>query len=156
MRLLLVGGRHLKDATLIRKSLGLIHIRMQVSVLIHGGHAALGTIAEDWARESDIHILRYPANWRLLGKRAEGVRNDFMLSDSRPDMVLALPGGDDTRALIVKALVLGVPVYDPQAQPVTIPPAAPPGQVIDLHPARRGALYPMGEQIGRMRPNDLA
>ena len=156
MRLLLAGGRHLKDATLIRKALSLIHIRTPICVLIHGGHVALGNIVEDWARDRDIHILRYPANWRLPGKRAEGVRNDFMLSDSRPDMVLALPGGDDTRALIAKALARGVPVRDAQAQPVTTPPAAPPGQIIDLHPTPHRALYRMGEQIGRMRPTDLA
>lgn len=156
MRLLLAGGRHLKDATLIRKALSLIHIGTPVCVLIHGGHVALGNIAEDWARDRDIHILRYPANWRLLGKRAERVRNDFMLSDSRPDMVLALPGGDDTRMLIAGALAMGVPVRDAQAQPVTTPPGAPTGRVMYLHPARPGTLYRVGDKIGRMRPTDLA
>ena len=75
-----------------------------------------GVAAEDWARNRDVHVLRYPANWRLHGKRAEGIRNAFMLADSRPDMVLALPGGDDTRMLAMAAMARGLGVLDHRGQ----------------------------------------
>ncbi|MCC5968491.1 MAG: hypothetical protein JJU15_00915 [Pararhodobacter sp.] len=51
-----------------------------------------------------LHVQRYPANWRAFGNRAEAIRNDFMLTDSRPDLVLAFAGGNDTRALVLGAL----------------------------------------------------
>lgn len=145
MRLLVIGGRHLDDVGLIRKALSLVHVRKPVDVLIHGGHAFLGVAAEEWARERDIHILRYPANWRLLGKRAEGVRNDFMLSDSRPDMVLALPGGQDTRVLVLRAISMGLPVVDEQARPVVANdacgPETPSGKIVALqHRSRRSEV----------------
>lgn len=112
MRLLVAGGRHLDDVALIHNALTLIHRRQAVRVLIHGGHTFLGVAAEDWARERDAHVLRYPANWRMHGKRAEGIRNAFMLGDSRPDLVLALPGGGDTRTLVLSAMARGLTVLD--------------------------------------------
>lgn len=33
-----------------------------------------------------------------------------MLNDSRPDVVIALPGGDDTRELILQARAAGIHV----------------------------------------------
>lgn len=112
MRLLIAGGRHLDDAALVTRALDCIHAKTPVSVLIHGGHAFLGVALEDWARDRQLHILRYPANWRVLGKRAEAVRNAFMLADSRPDMVLALPGGRDTQSLVLAAAAEGLPIID--------------------------------------------
>lgn len=116
MRLLVTGGRHLDDVALINTALNRTHSFRPISVLIHGGHALLGVAAEDWARERDVHILRYPANWRLHGKRAEGIRNAFMLTDSRPEMVLALPGGADSRALVLSAVARGLAVLDHRGQ----------------------------------------
>lgn len=97
MRLLVIGGRHLDDVALIRRALADVLKRHPVEVLIHGGHAVLGATAEEVAREHGLHIVRYPANWRLHGRQAETIRNRFMLADSRPDAALVLPGGQDTR-----------------------------------------------------------
>jgi hypothetical protein len=38
-----------------------------------------------------------------------------MLADSRPDMVLALPGGEDTRMLAMAAMARGLAVLDHRA-----------------------------------------
>ncbi len=119
MRLIIAGGRHLDDVTLIRSALSRAHSLRPVTVLIHGGNGALGIIAEDWAREMRLHVVRYPANWREFGKRAEAIRNAFMLEDSRPDMLLALPGGNDTADLIANATRLGLPVIGAEGQPST-------------------------------------
>ncbi|MGY6634596.1 MAG: DUF2493 domain-containing protein [Alkalilacustris sp.] len=118
MRLLLAGGRHLDDVGMIRRALDRAHALGPAEVLIHGGAGVLGVAAEDWARERRLHVIRYPANWREFGKRAEGLRDAFMLDDSRPDLVLALPGGGDTRALVLRALAAGLRVIDAEGQPV--------------------------------------
>jgi hypothetical protein len=123
MRLLVTGGRHLDDVALIHRALTLIHAAQPLCVVIHGGHALAGVAIEDWARDMRLHVLRYPANWREFGKRAESIRNDFMLADSRPDLVLALPGGDDTRALVLSALSRRLPVFDHKGQPMSGCPA---------------------------------
>lgn len=119
MRLIIAGGRHLDDVALIRRALARVHAIRPITVLVHGGNGVLGSTAEDWAREMRLHLVRYPANWREFGKRAEAIRNDFMLADSRPDMVLALPGGTDTADLVARALRARVPVCDADGQPLT-------------------------------------
>ncbi|MGY6697759.1 MAG: DUF2493 domain-containing protein [Roseinatronobacter sp.] len=118
MRLIITGGRHLDDVVLIRRALTRVHALRPITVLIHGGSGALGITAEDWAREMRLHVLRYPANWREFGKRAEAIRNSFMLQDSRPDIVLALPGGVDTADLVATAVCAHLPVIDANGRPV--------------------------------------
>ena len=137
MRLIIAGGRHLDDVTLIRRALSRAHTLRPVTVLIHGGSGALGITAEDWAREMRLHVVRYPANWREFGKRAEAIRNAFMLEDSRSDMVLALPGGNDTADLIANATRVGLPVIDAEGQSITTEAKAGPRGRATLH-----SLYP--------------
>ncbi len=110
MRLLIAAGRHLEDAALIRRALMRAHAIRPITVVIHGSSGRLGAITEEWARAQHLHVVRYPANWRAFGKRAGLIRNAFMLEDARPDMVLALPGGSDTRDLIARAHSARVPV----------------------------------------------
>lgn len=131
MRLIIAGGRHLDDVAMIRRALTRIHATCPVTVLIHGGNGALGITAEDWARGMRLHVVRYPANWRELGKRAEAVRNAFMLEDSRPDMLLALPGGTDTADLVAHAIRARVPVYDAEARRIGADQSSPPDELSD-------------------------
>ena len=118
MRLLVAGGRHLDDVTPIRRALERVHAMGPITVIIHGGSGFLGIASEDWAREQRLHVVRYPANWREFGKRAESIRNAFMLADSRPDMILALPGGNDTRDLVSRALAARLAVVDGEGKAV--------------------------------------
>lgn len=110
MRLLVCGGRHLDDARFVRAELSRLHAVNPITVLIHGGHIVLGTVLEDWARENIIHVVRYPSNWQHLGKRADIIRNAFMIDDSRPDCLLALPGGRNTLDLVYRARSAGIPI----------------------------------------------
>ena len=81
-----------------------------MQVLIHGGSQFLGSDVEDWARETGVDVVRYPPNWQRHGKQAERHRNQFMLTDSRPDVIIALPGGDDTSELVSQARASGIHV----------------------------------------------
>lgn len=117
MRLLIAAGRHLQDAALIRRALMRAHAIRPITVVIHGSSGRLGTIAEEWGRAQHLHVVRYPANWRAFGKRGGVIRNAFMLEDSRPDLVLALPGGSDTRDLIARVQCARVPIINAEGAP---------------------------------------
>lgn len=108
MRLLICAGRHFADQHLCRQALDAFQRLHEVRVVIHGGNQCLGAPIEDWAREIGAHLIRYPPNWQRHGKQAERLRNRFMLTDSRPDIVLALPGGADTEELLSQARSQGI------------------------------------------------
>ncbi|OLF53950.1 DUF2493 domain-containing protein [Pseudomonas chlororaphis] len=108
MRVLICAGRHYTDERLCRRVLDAFQRLHEVRVLIHGGSQFLGGQIEDWGREIGADIVRYPANWQMHGKLAERLRNSFMLRDSRPDIVIALPGGDDTDELLAQARAAGI------------------------------------------------
>ncbi|MBK5540799.1 DUF2493 domain-containing protein [Pseudomonas sp. TH05] len=108
MRILICAGRHYADTHLCRRVLEAFQRMHEVRVLIHGGSQFLGAEIEDWAREIGADIVRYPPNWQLHGKHAERLRNAFMLKDSRPDLVIALPGGEDTEELLARAKAQGI------------------------------------------------
>ncbi|MGY2373019.1 SLOG family protein [Pseudomonas sp. SDO524_S393] len=110
MRVLICAGRHYADTQKSRQVLDAYHRLRPVQVLIHGGNQFLGSAIEDWARELGIDVVRYPPNWQRHGKQAERQRNHFMLADSRPDVIIALPGGDDTSELVGQARTNGISV----------------------------------------------
>lgn len=103
MRILICSGRFYADTKTVTQVLDVYASRQNIDVLIHGGHQILGGIIESWAREIDVHLIRYPANWARYGKYAELRRNLFMIEDSRPDLVLVFPGGEDTAECIKMA-----------------------------------------------------
>lgn len=109
MRLLVCGGRHFDNPSAVEAELSALNARGGIDVVIHGGMPALGPVVERWAWRNAAHIVRYPANWSL-GKSGDFIRNDFMLSDGRPDMVLAFPGGRRTEDLVREARNAGVSV----------------------------------------------
>jgi len=110
MRVLICAGRNYADTGCCRKALDDVQRQRPIRVLIHGGSQFLGGEIESWAREHGADLVRYPANWQVHGKQAERLRNLFMLNDSRPELLLALPGGDDTEELLARARGAGIPV----------------------------------------------
>jgi hypothetical protein len=110
MRILVCGGRYYENADAVHQELMRFHWRRPIKVIIHGGVSGAGIAAEAWARRNRVDVVRYPPNWECLGKKAERLRNDFMLADSRPDVVIVFPGGRDTADLAAKATAAGIQV----------------------------------------------
>jgi hypothetical protein len=110
MRVLVCGGRYYENTDAVHQDLIRFHWRNPINVIIHGGVSGAGVAAEAWARRNRVDVVRYPPNWECLGKRAEKLRNDFMLTDSRPDFVIVFPGGRDTADLAAKAMAAGIQV----------------------------------------------
>ena len=109
MRLLICGGRHFDNAARIEAELSALHVASFISVIIHGGLPGIGGAAEAWARRNKVHVIRYPANFSL-GKSGDATRDEFMLADSRAEMLLVFPGGRRTAELLREARRKLVPV----------------------------------------------
>ena len=63
----------------------------------------------------DIEAVSYkgfPADWKKHGKAAGGIRNQQMLDEGKPDLVIAFPGGTGTADMIRRARKAGVEVVE--------------------------------------------
>lgn len=98
MRVLVCGGRTFDNWRLVRDTLN----EHQPTVIIQGGAPGTDRLAAKYADVHAIPLVTYPALWRQ-GKKAGPLRNAFMLRDSRPDIVIAFPGGRGTDNMVLLA-----------------------------------------------------
>ena len=55
------------------------------------------------------------AEWHRLGRKAGPIRNQRMLDEGKPDLVVAFPGGTGTAGMVALACKAGVRVILPAA-----------------------------------------
>ena len=96
MRLLVCGSRTFEDVKVVCDFLdGLNQRGSRVTTLIHGAARGADNHAAAWAAEmndyedGEIEILAFPADWDRHGKRAGYVRNQQMLDEGKPNLVVA-------------------------------------------------------------------
>lgn len=111
-RVLITGSRNWTDVTTILKALEELP---EGSVICHGAAAGADTIAAEVAEELGIPSFAYPAKWREQGRAAGPIRNQYMLDDFKPDLVLAfpMPGSVGTVDMMKRAEKAGIPVVRP-------------------------------------------
>lgn len=93
----------------------------RVRMLIHGGAKGADEMAGQWALIAGIPQTVFRAQWDVFGRRAGMIRNQLMLTEGKPDLVLAFrmpgksPGTDD---MIRRAREAGVrvEVYGPDGR----------------------------------------
>lgn len=113
-RVLVCGGRDYSDynimATYLEKYL------TSTDILIHGNANGADVLSErvriDLYGEEETKVVRFPADWSKYGKRAGPIRNQQMLDEGKPDLVLAFPGGSGTLDMVTKARKAGVVVIE--------------------------------------------
>jgi predicted Rossmann-fold nucleotide-binding protein len=107
MRILVTGGRTYADPEAVRVVLR----ELQPAVVIHGGAPGADRLADQWARANGVRVEPYPADWSR-GPSAGPARNARMVAESRPDLVVAFPGGRGTADMVMRARAAGVEVVE--------------------------------------------
>jgi len=85
MRLLICGDRNWTNKELIRKYI----FSLKPDVIIEGCARGADSIAGKLAREYNIELEEYPANWKKYHIIAGPIRNKQMLVEGKPDFILA-------------------------------------------------------------------
>lgn len=80
------------------------------TTIIHGEASGADSLAGAWAAEHGIPCLPFPADWKTHGKAAGPIRNQSMIDNAAPDVVIAFPGGHGTRDMKRRARKAGIPV----------------------------------------------
>lgn len=80
--------------------------------VISGKARGADTLAIDWAVVNWQDYKEFPADWEKYGKSAGYIRNQQMLDEGKPDIVVAFPGGAGTRMMVNIARKAGVEVLE--------------------------------------------
>jgi SLOG family YspA-like protein len=81
-------------------------------VIITGGASGVDSTATDWAAVNWCQFKEYKADWKKHGRAAGPIRNQRMLDEGKPDLVVAFPGGRGTADMVKRAKAAGVPVHE--------------------------------------------
>lgn len=76
--------------------------------LVLGGARGVDTHALDWAVVNWVRHVVYEAQWDKHGKAAGVIRNQQMLDEGKPEIVVAFPGGRGTEDMVNRAKKAGL------------------------------------------------
>jgi len=119
MRVLVCGGRDYDDWDTLHYTLynifddGVRNLN-ETFTIVEGGAIGADFLARAWGKymsiEFPVVVEEYPADWKTHGKAAGFIRNQQMLDEGKPDLVVAFPGGNGTADMIRRAEKAGIPV----------------------------------------------
>jgi hypothetical protein len=114
MNVLVCGDRYWDDRTVLEQELDTLHSLNDITCVIEGEAPGADSMAREWAEAMGIPVMKFPAHWEELGKRAGPIRNAQMLDEGKPDLVVAFHDFIDqskgTGDMVKKAKAAGVPV----------------------------------------------
>jgi hypothetical protein len=104
------GSRHIEDREFIYGHLDGLAADNQIERLIVGDARGVDKIALEWAEARGVASTRYKADWLKLQRAAGPVRNQRMINDGKPDLVVAFWDGvtPGTRDATTQAVTAGV------------------------------------------------
>ncbi len=107
MKTIIAGGRDFTDYGHMCESLG---DAIGISEVVCGKARGADSLGERWAKEHDVPVKEFPANWNLYGKSAGMRRNREMAEYA--DMLVAFWDGKSrgTANMIQNAKALGLKV----------------------------------------------
>ena len=113
-KVLVCGGRNYNNDQLLYTILDHMYDEYGLLgpiVIIHGGARGADTLGDQWAKDRQIPIEEFKAEWDIYGKSAGYIRNKRMLVEGKPNLVIAFPGGAGTQNMINLAKASAVEVW---------------------------------------------
>lgn len=112
MRVLVCGGRNYHDAEKVFAVLDKLHEQAGIDCIIQGGANGADLLAADWTHERGVFSTTFLADWENQGRFAGPARNQRMIDEGNPDLVIAFPGGRGTADMMRKARKAGIKVVE--------------------------------------------
>lgn len=115
-RVLVCGDRDWWDALPIYQAFHALFQEHGTNVvIIHGAARGADTQAGGIARWFGFEVVEYPAEWKRWGKAAGAIRNRYMLTHGKPNVVAAfhddIENSKGTKDMLAVAKKAGVPTY---------------------------------------------
>jgi hypothetical protein len=112
VRVLVCGGRDYADQPMLFGVLDMQAESTGIDCLIQGGADGADRLARMWCHTRLCRMENYPADWKAHGKAAGPIRNQRMLDEGKPDLVVAFPGGRGTADMVRRSRTAGVRVIE--------------------------------------------
>lgn len=80
--------------------------------VIQGGANGADLLARRWSEYKGIECLTFHAKWSRHGPSAGPIRNQQMIDEGKPDLVVAFPGGRGTADMVRRARIAGIRVIE--------------------------------------------
>jgi hypothetical protein len=116
MRVVVCGGREFADRQFLFGTLDRLRDERGITLVIAGGARGADTFAAEWAAARSIECRVYEADWAALGRSAGPIRNQRMLDEGKPELVVAFPGGRGTADMIRRVRAAGVEVIEARVE----------------------------------------
>ena len=114
MRVLVCGGREFCNWAKLHNTLSDIRSETPITCIIQGEAKGADWLAKAWAGWFSIHTEDFPAYWKTHGKGAGHTRNQKMIDEGKPDLVVAFQGGRGTADMVKRAKEHGIKVVEVQ------------------------------------------
>ena len=105
MRILICGGHNFDDRDKLAATLNRLHDERRFVLVITSGARGADTLAEEWANARGLACHRV-VPW------TPRTRNQRMLDEGRPEIVVAFPGGIGTADMVRRARSAGIEVIE--------------------------------------------
>ena len=105
------GGRQVMDYNIFNQAIDKVK-EFSPSFIIQGGAKGGDEVGKETALVLDIPQQQFDADWDTHGKAAGFIRNQRMLDEGKPDLVIAFPGGNGTADMVRKSRKAGVKVVE--------------------------------------------
>jgi hypothetical protein len=112
VKVLVCGGRDYCDYEHVYFALHQLHADKGITAIIEGDAPGADYAAHRWAVANGIALESFLAEWGTYGKAAGPRRNQQMLDEGKPDIVVAFPGGRGTADMVRRAKAAGVRVLE--------------------------------------------
>lgn len=99
VRVLICGGRNYGNFRRVREIMERLKAE-GVAFVVTGGAPGADQLADREAERLGIDRVIFPANWTGRGTAAGFFRNEFMFNLTKPDKVVAFPGGPGTAHMV--------------------------------------------------------
>lgn len=110
-RILICGDRNWSDIATIEAFISKLQ---KNTLIIHGCCLGADTIAGDRAKIHGLPVSEFPAEWSKYGRAAGPIRNQKMIDQAKPSLVIAfhnnLFDSKGTKDMINRALKSSIPV----------------------------------------------
>jgi hypothetical protein len=126
MRVLVCGGRDYSDMACVFETLDMLAASHSVDLIIHGKATGADTWADNWAVKNNVPIFALAALWTditvepsIIRTRFDGSkynaaagwqRNQRLLEEGKPNLVVAFPGGSGTADMVKRSRAANVEV----------------------------------------------